>query len=459
MNGNTSDAMRVFYGGVQNVQVPSQYAPVPQAPGAYMENLLRQMNANAFNSSMATVGMIERESLERFKRMRKRLQNKEKIIEKFKKYLDGKLKVPTFNSLYLNENQLLILCLLEFDRKFLYGIPIRAIRYNSGEDISTPIITSIRSIELPAKGYLKSIFTVENGEKTLIWQLELMDEILKDILPSQFMSNGNQYKLLRDMNDIINKETRVVKDELKYTRQYIVDSKKKYEDYLKKEKDLAGLLTSKTETLFTVKDLAREIADIKKNINVDDAYVSKNGNFIIKTKMMYAVDNDTGKVTKKAIGRFIIRVKYPQGRGSNFDIRIENLDYIWIPNIPMSEYNSIPQGTFHPNIAQGMDVCWGDNRNQLYKMLGQGLLFQSVDYMINFLSLFPQDDGASPYVNYDTWLDGKVLIRKAPATVRRRLPNHLLESEGTAPTVIADDEDETEYSHDGRGGGGAIEQF
>src|SRR5258708_20765062 len=145
MNGNTSDAMRVFYGGVQNVQVPSQYAPVPQAPGAYMENLLRQMNANAFNSSMATVGMIERESLERFKRMRKRLQNKEKIIEKFKKYLDGKLKVPTFNSLYLNENQLLILCLLEFDRKFLYGIPIRAIRYNSGEDISTPIITSIRS--------------------------------------------------------------------------------------------------------------------------------------------------------------------------------------------------------------------------------------------------------------------------------------------------------------------------
>lgn len=144
------------------------------------------------------------------------------------------------------------------------------------------------------------------------------------------------------------------------------------------------------------------IEELKKHVAIEDAYLAKSGNIIIFTKMLHAVNPQTNKSRRNNVGKFTISLGYS---GSHF-LYISNRSYSYAdPEEYDEDDGDAPDYNDHPNISS-TSVCLGDDQVLVKSMFNAFDLFMLVDYLIQFLTLFPHDAG-SPYVDHMHWLEHK----------------------------------------------------
>lgn len=188
------------------------------------------------------------------------------------------------------------------------------------------------------------------------------------------------------LNKQINYSIRDVKSALDSRRGDVESYKNAMLTQAKEVERLEELLSKKEVKNLTLKDIEAELAAIKRNQKVADAYISTQGHLIVITKMLYALDT-TGKENKKIeIGRFVFNTPLT---GKN--VRAFGLDYV-----AEDEHS-------HPNL-RGSSICWGENATELKSISDSGQLYELVDLLIIFFSLYPHD-GGSPYIDFDSWLE------------------------------------------------------
>lgn len=129
------------------------------------------------------------------------------------------------------------------------------------------------------------------------------------------------------------------------------------------------------------------IESIRKQKNIEDIAVFEDGGIICITKMLYPTSEITGKTNmKKPIGKFMIKV-------NDGTIKVINLTY------NAGNY-------YHPNVSSSGSVCWGENQEEINKMYNKFNLYELIDFIVLFLSTFPQKEG-DPYVGYSEWMNAR----------------------------------------------------
>ena len=189
--------------------------------------------------------------------------------------------------------------------------------------------------------------------------------------------------------------------EIKNAEYKIRDARSAKQDYEKRAKEYADKLEEqekilatlqKNDKTYTEKSLAEQFAMIKKHAHIEKAYISVDGNIIVITKMLEALDGNTLKPLDRRFGRMIIRLHYDKNGGS-YSIKASNMDF------------ASASGREHPNISTDDNtICWGNNGTEVLSMLQTGSIYLLVDFMITFFSLFPHPSG-SPYTNPIEWLN------------------------------------------------------
>jgi hypothetical protein len=136
-----------------------------------------------------------------------------------------------------------------------------------------------------------------------------------------------------------------------------------------------------------VMDFFRQLGKHKK---VANAYLDMAGRMVVETRMLYTISPVLLKENKRRpIGRFVMRLSTEGIRNCEF----ANLDYC---------YNSGGSHYPHPNIMN-KQLCHGDNGADLDAMARSGSFYELTDFLILFLSMFPQDSGG-PHVPHDVWI-------------------------------------------------------
>ncbi len=130
----------------------------------------------------------------------------------------------------------------------------------------------------------------------------------------------------------------------------------------------------------SLRKIVRELRTIPE---VESAYFSMLGSIVVVTEPL--VGSSPSDDQKFKIGRFAIEIKPKK-------IRIDNLDYI-------------AESFEHPNIHD-MEVCWGDNLDEVMDMLKMGSFYDAILFTIDFLTLYPQENG-DPYTDYYDWYEDK----------------------------------------------------
>jgi hypothetical protein len=178
----------------------------------------------------------------------------------------------------------------------------------------------------------------------------------------------------------------------------VVATKNKIERLVKdleKEKVKVKSLAAKANSIKIEKsskqDIIKAIAEIKRIKGVTECYISSKFKMFIQTENLDLPQQEAdrkGKVRK--LGRLEIQI--PIGTTNVSDVKVHNLDW---------EYDS----NDHPNIdADDNHVCWGSNEPEVSEMLKNMTYYQLVDFILLFLTDFPQQNG-SPYVDYTEWLE------------------------------------------------------
>lgn len=270
------------------------------------------------------------------------------------------------------------------------------------------------------KGTMVAVADAEEGTPldSLMFSIHLEDDTLYDakIYQLEPVAEAKFQKLTQKELTAFKKsqETKVVVDALAaFNRQANTEFRKAAEDieYLKREKanylrqiekydkDIKhkeGLVASGKESKMDLKGLAALVASINKQDKVEDAYIGIKGNLVVFTKMLYGLDS-TGKEDKSVeIGRFIFRMPLIGLSPIAF-----NLDYAVSPT------GSDPY--WHPNI-RGTNICQGDNAKEILGAARAGQLYELVDFLIIFLSLYPHD-GGNPYIGFPEWLQQRTRLR------------------------------------------------
>ncbi len=175
---------------------------------------------------------------------------------------------------------------------------------------------------------------------------------------------------------------------------YLKKSNEEYKAKIKRQEESIGQYTNNRAStgIKTVENMKNLLKLLKHHDKVEDAYVSRQGNLIVISKFLYAIDDNDKENKKKEIGRILMRITYSSG--SSPIVQSTNLDFVC---------NDHP----HPHINYDGETCWGNNRDQVNQMLQLGLLYEFVDFAITFYSVYPQPTG-SPYIGYDQWMNEKM---------------------------------------------------
>lgn len=236
---------------------------------------------------------------------------------------------------------------------------------------------------------LKIHWTDDKTANVWLYQIDFLkeDPHLSDKERAKKMTR----KLLKKITSQTNQQHTRLKQDLSSARRGRREQRKRAKQEAKRIKELTGKIKRYKKKNFKEEQLKEELKLIKKLETVEDVYISEKGNIIVLTEDLCAVAD--GKIRKRIkLGRYVICIDYLSGEAR---IKIKNRDWIF----------GDTHG--HPHLS-GTGTCWGGSATStLSSALNEGRLFQLVDFIITFYSLFPQDEGASPNVDYNEWLEGR----------------------------------------------------
>ena len=161
----------------------------------------------------------------------------------------------------------------------------------------------------------------------------------------------------------------------------IKEVKEKIENFNKDEATVAGIL--------------EQIEMCKKLEMVEDIYLTDRGSIVIHTKDTPIIVEETDKKyePETMLGRMIYKIDY-------FNSKVGAINVDW------RDHNNY----CHPHI-EGRDhntrICWGKNEVEITEMFKEGKIFQIVDFMCTFFTIFWQRN-AVPFRPYDEWLSERV---------------------------------------------------
>ena len=233
----------------------------------------------------------------------------------------------------------------------------------------------------------------EDIEKCLLYQIEAVDDLFK-------LDPSNKNILV---NDFVECMVKKISSQYKDLDKKIATEDKYLEEYFRRIKEtknkIVNLKIQKKKAeggIFTKEELLKILTALRKHRQIEDAYVSTERSIVIITKMLYATNEKTHtEDRRKEIGSFYIRLNFKE---FNHHISIKNLTFERFKDGGDGPYD-------HPHI-EGDSICWGNNSQEVEVMWKDGQIYELIDFIIVFLSVYPQTDG-KPYVTYDDWMDNK----------------------------------------------------
>jgi hypothetical protein len=319
--------------------------------------------------------------------------------ERLERLTDDLIGSPTINPQHLSSTQRTLLKYFLADKKSLIGYRLSLVA--DSKNVRIPSVT----VMVVGFGDEKTpVFKVLNEATDDIytanlWQLEIIEGGLMPISKNK-IPNGIDKKVDKLMNGLIlgnlttvmnNKINQHYISQVNNTKSLSTNIKASKDNIIKMERDLETTLNNlENAKRFTLssRKLSKELALLKKHDKIDDVYISNQGSIFVKTKSLKRTSPDTGKVKQFGnIGSFLMRLSYDPSQ-SRF-LNVFNLDYT------DGEYD-------HPNIQNG-DVCMGNNESEIRAMYNNCQLYQLVDFLVMFFSVYPQDEHASPHIDFDDW--------------------------------------------------------
>lgn len=279
------------------------------------------------------------------------------------------------------------------------------------------VLTAVIAVNGQLKNIIFELHLEDNSTyKASIYQLEpLFAWKLKKPTAKQMAEYEKNVKnkvvldAIGRLNRQINNSLIGVKDSLAGRRRDFKSYSEAVEAQRKEIERLEAQIAIKTVKDFTLKDIEQEIESIKRNKKIADAYISVNGNLIIITNMLYALDIE-GKENKDIeMGRYVFKTPLT-GR----DIRAFGLDY---------KCGSDGSVHWHPNIM-GSGICWGENALEMNNISNSGQLYELADLLIVFFSLNPHD-GGSPYIDFESWMEERTKVTMKNALLRAYILDNL----------------------------------
>lgn len=220
-----------------------------------------------------------------------------------------------------------------------------------------------------------------------LFQFELKGG-LKAIPPVTELRKTAYQQVGAHIENLVNADIIKAKEKIGALAREIESYEKKIKADEEKKKEYEQIASKKPESV-GIKDIEKMLAEIKAHSMVEDAYISDEENIIVLTKNLKPLDFKTDKVLPGDLGRYTFRYGLKENT-----VRIANRDF---------EY----EGHDHPHIQRDKQrVCWGDNSDEIEDMKSRGDYFMLTDFIITFLSIFPQEHG-EPYCDYEDWMECK----------------------------------------------------
>lgn len=319
-------------------------------------------------------------------------------------YIDLDNVVPpnsSMGNLSLTHSQQLLLKQYLADKQTLIGLRLKQVFDEHKNPISSRLFLIVGFSE--NEPTMLRVLDEQNDDvfDVYLWQLDIPSGIVLPVIDGGIdVEIDSKVKRIMDkvvleplagrMQSVVNMEYNNKVNNIKSMSSQIQSNR---QSVLKLENDLKNLIhdmENAKKQSFSVNKLLSELAQIKKHDKVEDVYITKNSNIFIRTKMLKKTNPKTGKVSQfRNIGRFMIVIKYTEG--GNY-LRVHNLDFY----VGDSDYFD------HPTIRNG-ELCRGNNENEIMSMYRNCQLYQLIDFLIMFLSIYPQDSGSSPYMDYSEW--------------------------------------------------------
>lgn len=218
---------------------------------------------------------------------------------------------------------------------------------------------------------------------------------LKQAIEDKVIINPLLEKINQGRNEEITNLTRNKTD----LKRYIADYKRSIENYEKQLKTVEEKLSKVKDNSWDIKQLIKSINQIKKHKDVDWAFLTKDLELVIQTKMLHQFNPFEEKVTEEKVGRYAFKIKFDAYESIN--IQVFALDFT-------------AQEHRHPNImanfnrTAALTTCWGGYDAQLKVAARQGEFYNLVDGLIVFFSSFPHEGGHKP-LYWLVWLNERTV--------------------------------------------------
>lgn len=313
----------------------------------------------------------------------------------------------------LSDKQLWLQQTLATNSSSLIGLPVIIVATPAGkliERLHEAIIVRIESNPQPALFILETTDSLAKGELygAFIYQIEPLKNVHPRKVTAKELEKTKQQENRAIVQTLANQYKRMFNTSLNQDKEALSHKHNDYSNYIEtlarleqEIEDLHKKVASTKEIEFSPEKMLEIVSEMEKHDKVKKAFITKKGNIIVLTKMLYATNLAGDKEdTKKPVGQFVFKFSCVNGRCTMGAV---NLTYAMIHD---SGGSLMSRAYFHPNIRTN-EICWGNNRVEMSKMLNQGDLYQAMDFSIVFFSTFPHGRNSNPYIDFDAWYQQK----------------------------------------------------
>lgn len=191
-----------------------------------------------------------------------------------------------------------------------------------------------------------------------------------------------------------------LKDNIAAYKRYAADYEKSAVEYVNRWKDAEKQLKTTADESWSERDLVKSINRLKKHKYVDWAFLTKDLELVVQTKMLKQYDGLLEKDTDEQIGRYAFLIQLPS-QYTGLSVRVHPLDF----STSISDYGTRYR---HPVIYSLYSPCFGDYRITTH--FPSGDFYQGVDDLIHFFSAMPDTSPGRYYpVYWYLWLNNRKL--------------------------------------------------
>ena len=306
----------------------------------------------------------------------------------------------------LTRTQKKLVSLFKRKKQDLIGMTVFIVANENGGYLTSRARVMI--LKLP-RDPLKNPFTTQFPEGRIfnahLWQIETAEAFIKQ--PDSVAQIVT--KVVKNANILANDEYKNMLarvNERKGNATHLEENLQKTKIQLSKYQ--AKLKTFKQNSIKEY-HIAGEIKNIRKHAKIKSAYVTTQGNIIVKTKMLYKIDAKTNKVDRKVeIGEFIFKFNLDMSRDLGRRVRGFNTTY-YVCNccVGSGEHGYSHEGLNHAlsfgHPVLGEFLCAGDHEIEVKDMLHKLNLYLLVDFLVLLFSIYPEDNEGSPFISYEQW--------------------------------------------------------